>query len=159
MLPAKAFDAHPESEQIWLAVVKLEAENEEHQAARDLPVRARTPVADTEKVSEHLNVSTSTCVGLDEVCMFGRQQFQIKAARQVPEVPKTLQDSGANLSISEESPCRSRSVRCGPEAMPQRCHIVNLGKQTGGIGREKYQGSSIAGARRSSESRLGTSVG
>jgi pre-mRNA-processing factor 6 len=53
---AKAFDANPESEQIWLAAVKIEAENKEYQAARDLLVRART-VADTEKVSELLDAS------------------------------------------------------------------------------------------------------
>jgi pre-mRNA-processing factor 6 len=46
----KAFDANPESEQIWLAAVKIEAENGELAAARDLLVRART-VADTERVS------------------------------------------------------------------------------------------------------------
>ena len=55
---AKAFDANPESEQIWLAAVKLEAENKEHQAARDLLVRART-VADTEKASELFDVPAS----------------------------------------------------------------------------------------------------
>ena len=46
----KAFIANPESEQIWLAAVKLEAENGELDVARELLVRART-VADTERVS------------------------------------------------------------------------------------------------------------
>lgn len=45
----KAFDANPESEQIWLAAVKLEAENGELGVARELLVRART-VADTQRV-------------------------------------------------------------------------------------------------------------
>ena len=53
---AKAFDANPESEQIWLAAVKIKAESREYQAARDPLVRART-VADTERVSELFNVS------------------------------------------------------------------------------------------------------
>ena len=44
-----AFVANPESEQIWLAAVKLEAENGELGVARELLVRART-VADTERV-------------------------------------------------------------------------------------------------------------
>ena len=46
----KAFVANPESEQIWLAAVKLEAENGELGVARELLVRART-VADTQRVS------------------------------------------------------------------------------------------------------------
>ena len=46
----KAFVANPESEQVWLAAVKLEAENGELVAARELLVRART-VADTQRVS------------------------------------------------------------------------------------------------------------
>jgi pre-mRNA-processing factor 6 len=46
----KAFIANPESEHIWLAAVKLEAENGELGVARELLVRART-VADTERVS------------------------------------------------------------------------------------------------------------
>lgn len=45
----RAFVANPESEQIWLAAVKLEAENGELGVARELLVRART-VADTERV-------------------------------------------------------------------------------------------------------------
>lgn len=45
----KAFVANPESEAIWLAAVKLEAENGELGVARELLVRART-VADTERV-------------------------------------------------------------------------------------------------------------
>ena len=45
----RAFIANPESEQIWLAAVKLEAENGELGAGRELPIRART-VADTERV-------------------------------------------------------------------------------------------------------------
>lgn len=46
----KSFVANPESEQIWLAAVKLEAENGEVEAARELLIRART-VADTDRVS------------------------------------------------------------------------------------------------------------
>jgi pre-mRNA-processing factor 6 len=45
----RAFVANKESEQIWLAAVKLEAENNELGVARELLVRART-VADTERV-------------------------------------------------------------------------------------------------------------
>jgi pre-mRNA-processing factor 6 len=46
----RAFIANPESEEIWLAAVKLEAKNGELAVARQLLVRART-VADTERVS------------------------------------------------------------------------------------------------------------
>ena len=49
----RAFVANSESEQIWLAAVKLEAENGERDVARELLVRART-VADTERVSLYL---------------------------------------------------------------------------------------------------------
>jgi pre-mRNA-processing factor 6 len=45
----RAFVRNSESEQIWLAAVKLEAENGELAVARELLVRART-VADTERV-------------------------------------------------------------------------------------------------------------
>jgi len=55
---AKLFDANPESEQIWLAAVNIEAESREYRAARDLLVRART-VADTERVSEPPDASAS----------------------------------------------------------------------------------------------------
>ena len=48
-----AFVANPESEQIWLAAVKLEAENGELNVARELLIRARTK-ADTERVGEVL---------------------------------------------------------------------------------------------------------
>lgn len=48
----KAFIANPESEQIWLAAVKLEAENGELGVARELLVRART-VADTQRVGPY----------------------------------------------------------------------------------------------------------
>ena len=59
---AKAFDVNPESEQIWLAAVKLEAENGELEVAKKLLVRART-VADTQRVSSACYVQiTITCV-------------------------------------------------------------------------------------------------
>ncbi|PPQ92100.1 hypothetical protein CVT25_008294, partial [Psilocybe cyanescens] len=45
----RAFVVNPESEQIWLAAVKLEAENGEFGVARELLIRART-VADTERI-------------------------------------------------------------------------------------------------------------
>ena len=48
-----AFVANPESEQIWLAAVKLEAENGELNVAKELLIRARTK-ADTERVGELL---------------------------------------------------------------------------------------------------------
>ena len=54
----KSFVANPESEQIWLAAVKLEAENGELGVARELLVRART-VADTQRVSCSLSVVIS----------------------------------------------------------------------------------------------------
>jgi pre-mRNA-processing factor 6 len=45
----RAFVAIPESEQIWLAAVKLEAENGELGVAKELLVRARM-IAGTERV-------------------------------------------------------------------------------------------------------------
>jgi pre-mRNA-processing factor 6 len=45
-----AFSANPESEQIWLAACKLEAENNQIAAARQLMKRARD-VAGTDRVS------------------------------------------------------------------------------------------------------------
>lgn len=45
----KAFEANPESEGIWLAAIKLEAENSQIEAARQLMARARD-VAATERV-------------------------------------------------------------------------------------------------------------
>jgi hypothetical protein len=57
----KAFDTNPESEQIWLAAVKLEAENGELGVARELLGRARS-VADTERVSVHFRFSVSVFV-------------------------------------------------------------------------------------------------
>lgn len=50
----KAFVANPDSEKIWLAAVKLEAENGEFAVARELLTRART-VADTERVCAFLS--------------------------------------------------------------------------------------------------------
>lgn len=47
----RAFVAKSESEQIWLAAVKLEAENGEQNVARELLICARTD-ADTERVSQ-----------------------------------------------------------------------------------------------------------
>ena len=58
----RAFVANPESEQIWLAAVKLEAENGEFSAARQLLVRART-AADTEKVHHTYIAIFSHCCG------------------------------------------------------------------------------------------------
>ena len=58
----RAFVANKESEQIWLAAVKLEAENNELGVARQLLERARS-VADTERV----NLPVSTFVHADIV--------------------------------------------------------------------------------------------
>ena len=54
----RAFVANPESEHIWLAAVKLEAENGELKVARELLIRART-VADTQRVSVTFFLSLS----------------------------------------------------------------------------------------------------
>lgn len=65
----KAFIANPESEQIWLAAVKLEAENGELGVARELLIRART-VADTERVSDMFSMLTRAqpSIDMDEIC-------------------------------------------------------------------------------------------
>jgi pre-mRNA-processing factor 6 len=52
------FVANPESEQIWLAAVKLEAENGELKVAREPLIRART-VANTQRVSLIFSLSLS----------------------------------------------------------------------------------------------------
>lgn len=65
----KAFVANKESEQIWLAAVKLEAENGELEAARQLLIRARS-VAGTQRVSPltFFDMSNSSLsLDLDEV--------------------------------------------------------------------------------------------
>lgn len=64
----KAFVSNPESEQIWLAAVKLDAENGDLVVARELLIRART-VAGTERVrilEITLQFSFDTCV-----CRYG----------------------------------------------------------------------------------------
>lgn len=47
---SRAFEANPDSEGIWLAAVKLEAENGQIEAAKQLMLRARE-VSGTERVS------------------------------------------------------------------------------------------------------------
>lgn len=47
----RAFAANPESEGVWLAAIKLEAENKEINRARQLMEKARTQAA-TERVSD-----------------------------------------------------------------------------------------------------------
>lgn len=66
---AHAFVANQESEQIWLAAVKLEAENNELAAARTLLNRARD-IADTQRVSTLYQEGVSliyTILDLDEI--------------------------------------------------------------------------------------------
>ena len=53
---ARAFEANPDSEGIWLAAVKLEAENGEIAAAKELMQRARD-VSGTERVRPSLSLS------------------------------------------------------------------------------------------------------
>ena len=71
----RAFVANPESEQIWLAAVKLEAENGELEVARELLIRART-VADTQRVTSFplswfSRVHNSYFLqDMDEICHF-----------------------------------------------------------------------------------------
>ena len=52
-----SFIANPESEQIWLAAVKLEAENGEFGVASELLIRARTRLTPTRLVSISLSNS------------------------------------------------------------------------------------------------------
>lgn len=55
---ALAFQANPNSEEIWLAAVKLESENNEYERARKLLHRARVS-APTARVSGHLGFKFS----------------------------------------------------------------------------------------------------
>jgi pre-mRNA-processing factor 6 len=79
----RAFLANKESEQIWLAAVKLEAENNELGVARELLIHARM-VADTERV--HLLCITYIVFLLTifqiwmKSAVFERQQGQLDAA-------------------------------------------------------------------------------
>ena len=57
----KALDTNPESEQIWLASVKLGAEKGELAVERELLGRARS-VADTERLSDHFRFSVSIII-------------------------------------------------------------------------------------------------
>lgn len=83
----EAFKANPESEQIWLAAVKLEAENGELGVARELLTRARK-VADTERVSFNTRhdtlLSALTKSGSSQIWMksavFERQQGRLEEA-------------------------------------------------------------------------------
>ena len=66
----QAFNENAESEQIWLAAVKLEAENGEVGAARELLTRARQ-VAKTSRVRiSHYDIpvlSSPPCSDMDEI--------------------------------------------------------------------------------------------
>lgn len=56
---AMAFQANPNSEEIWLAAIKLESENNEFERARRLLARARSN-APTARVSRLLHAYNST---------------------------------------------------------------------------------------------------
>jgi hypothetical protein len=126
----RAFVANPESEQIWLAAVKLEAENGELGVAKELLVRART-VADTERVrtfsSMRILILTSDCSDLDEV---GRLRAAtgtnlycfghvIKSISQIPEIRQTLHDPGPNTPIAEKLFAGTSLVRCWAQSMSE----------------------------------------
>lgn len=63
--PCLLFQANPNSEEIWLAAVKLESENNEYERARRLLAKARSS-APTARVSnqEQISVSTSPREGM-----------------------------------------------------------------------------------------------
>ena len=79
----KAFLANPESEAIWLAAVKLEAENGQFEVARALLTRARM-VAGTPRVSLFLRLDSTSADSPVQIWMkavvFERQQGQLDAA-------------------------------------------------------------------------------
>lgn len=55
--PCLLFQANPNSEEIWLAAVKLESENNEYERARKLLAKARSS-APTARVSDQEQISS-----------------------------------------------------------------------------------------------------
>lgn len=125
---SRAFEANPESEGIWLAAVKLEAENGELDAARKLMARARE-VAGTERVSDEedsvhgiraecsLNPFTD-CAGLDQVgCVrtttwFTRVGF-VNRQIWVGAVPRKRQASPHARAITSVTICSGQESCAG----------------------------------------------
>ena len=125
----RAFVANSESEQIWLAAVKLEAENGELGVARELLVRART-VADTQRVSHIISfdiyVKSDTDVGtcsldLDEIrCVRTPARPAGQCARdacdrdqEVSQVREAVHDPRADPSAAGRPRRRAGIIRCG----------------------------------------------
>ena len=63
---ARAFDSNPNSEQVWMAAVKLESENNEYERARALLKKARDS-APTSRVRLSRRTKARRCADLDEV--------------------------------------------------------------------------------------------
>jgi hypothetical protein len=139
----RAFVANPESEQIWLAAVKLEAENGELGVARELLVRART-VADTERVRTYplmgILVLTFNCPDMDEIgrirtatgANINRVGYAIEGLGQVPKIRQTLHGSGPNTSVAEKLPFSASFVCRWTQGVSERGDAMGSRQQTRG---------------------------
>ncbi|KAJ6619458.1 PRP1 splicing factor, N-terminal-domain-containing protein [Mycena sp. CBHHK59/15] len=113
----QAFLANPESENIWLAAVKLEAENGEHQVARALLLRARE-VANTSRLWM-------------KAAVFERQQDKLEDALSIldtalsrfPRSPKLYMIQGQiNDSLGRLAAARG-SFNAGLKACPKESRL------------------------------------
>jgi hypothetical protein len=144
----RSFVANPESEQIWLAAVKLEAENGEFGVARELLIRART-VADTERVSFTfiINQFLSTdltflflILDLDEIRRIRTSTKPTSHCSlhpfhghfQIPKICKTLHDPRSDPPTTIQQLCRPRLFRSGDQILPEGTHALDPRQPTRG---------------------------
>ena len=107
----QAFDANLESEQIWLAAVKLEVENNELQAAKEILNRA-TNVAGTERVRRFfsqvrsrsyptIDLDEGRCVRTTARQSRGGDGYGEHRAREVSQICQVLHGQGSDVAVSE----------------------------------------------------------
>lgn len=121
----RAFAANPESEGIWLAAIKLEAENGEIEAARQLMARARD-VAATERVSclsclvcaACARFLTSVCCAPTDLDKVGRIRTAARLSRLSPFNSQTRPRPLPSLRQAvhdprSTSPCANASQQVG----------------------------------------------
>jgi hypothetical protein len=136
----RAFDMKAESEQIWLTVAKLEAENNELNAARALLVRART-IADTERVCtlafDEDFADNSYSTDMDEIGRLRtatrrnihRFRYAVEGSSQVPEIRKILHDTRSNTPVAGKLPCCTSFICRRTQGMSKGDYIVGPRQQ------------------------------
>ncbi|KAF4618007.1 hypothetical protein D9613_012849 [Agrocybe pediades] len=119
----RTFVANPENEQIWLAAVKLEAENGEFGVARELLIRART-VADKD-LDEVGRFRTPARANLDSSrnALYGPQE--------VPEIREALHDSRSNPPSRWKIAAARSSFAAGIKACPKEPTLWILASRLG----------------------------